>query len=208
MEENKAKENKIENLPLKETEKSYTLENLPRDPAGKLLIEAIATGKDEKGYIIPDNIFDKYLKELPEGTTNQSGTFRAYNGGKLARLENNPEEAAKRGKVGGPASQDAQKTRRSIKEILEELSKKTVTAEEAEEYGLVEGTTLLEAANLAQIRRAMRGDTKAAEYVRDTLGEKPSEKIDASITGLTPEDKQMLQNISNRIGQQPQDIDN
>ena len=74
-----------------------------------------------------------------------------------------------------------------------------VTAAEAEEYGIKEGTTLLEAANLAQIRRAMKGDTKAAEYVRDTLGEKPTEKLDASITALTPEDKELLQRVQARL---------
>ena len=175
------------------------LPEVPRDEAGKILIEKIAIGKDGKGYIIPDKFFDAYLKELPPGTTNESQSFRAYNGGKLARLENDPEEASKRGKVGAPASNNAQATRRSIREILEELSKNTVTAEEAEEYGIKEGTTLLEAANLAQIRRAMKGDTKAAEYVRDTLGEKPSEKIDASIMNVTPEDQELIKRVASRL---------
>jgi len=180
------------------------LPEVKRTPDGKIDIKAIAIGTDEKGrYIIPDNIFDAYLKELPPGTGNASKTFRAYNGGKLAQLENDPEEASKRGKVGAPASNKTQATRRSIKEILEELSKMTVTAEEAEEYGLKEGTTLLEAANLAQIRRAMKGDTKAAEYIRDTLGEKPTDKIDASVTALTPEDKEMLERVSKRLQEDP-----
>ena len=185
---------------LKTNEKlNNTVEDLPRTNDGKIDVEKIAIGKDEKGYIIPDIIFDKYLKELPPGTTNESKSYRAYNGGKLARLENDPEEASKRGKAGAPASNNAQATRRSIREILEELSKNTVTAEEAELYGLKEGTTLLEAATLAQIRRAMKGDTKAAEYVRDTLGEKPADKIDASITGLTAEDKEMIRNMESRL---------
>ena len=174
------------------------LPEVPRTPEGKIDIEKIAIGKDEKGYIIPDNIFDGYLKELPPGTTNESQSYRAYNGGKLARLENDPEEASKRGKVGGPASQDTQQTRRSIKEILEELSRRTVTAEEAEEYSMEEGTSLLEAATLAQFRRAMKGDTKAAEYVRDTLGEKPTDKISAEIETITAEDRERIERILNR----------
>lgn len=185
---------------LKTNEKlNNTVEDLPRTNDGKIDVEKIAIGKDEKGYIIPDIIFDKYLKELPPGTTNESQSYRAYNGGKLARLENDIEEASKRGKAGGITSQTTHQARRSIREILEELSKNTVTAEEAEQYGLKEGTTLLEAATLAQIRRAMKGDTKAAEYVRDTLGEKPADKIDASITGLTAEDKEMIRNMESRL---------
>lgn len=176
------------------------LPEVPRLKNGKIDIEKISIGKDNKGYIIPDDIFDSYLKELPEGTTNESQTFRAYNGGKLTRLENNIEEASKRGLAGAIASNATQSTRRSIREILEELSTRTVTAEEAEEYGMEEGTSLLEAATLAQFRRAMKGDTKAAEYVRDTLGEKPTDKIDASVTSLTAEDKAMLERISARLG--------
>ena len=176
------------------------LPEVPRDEAGKILIEEIATGQDNKGrYIVPDKIFDAYIKELPPGTGNESKTYRAYNGGKLAQLENDIEEASKRGKVGGPASQDTQQTRRSIREILEDLSKMKATPEEIEEYGLKEGTTLLEAVNLAQVRRAMKGDTKAAEYVRDTLGEKPSEKVDANITAITPADEELIKRVAARL---------
>lgn len=174
------------------------LPEVPRTEDGKIDIEKIAIGKDAKGYIIPDNIFDSYLKELPPGTTNESQTYRAYNGGKLARLENDPEEASKRGTAGANASNTTQAARRSIKEILEELSKRTVTAEEAEEYSMEEGTSLLEAANLAQIRRAMKGDTKAAEYIRDTLGEKPVDKIAAEVETITAEDRERIERILHR----------
>jgi hypothetical protein len=194
----------MEDIKLNKDKLNKAMESLPEVPRkedGSIDIEAIAIGKDKKGYIIPDIIFDTYLKELPAGTTNESQSYRAYNGGKLARLENDIEEASKRGKIGGPASQDTQKTRRSIREILEELSKRTVTAEEAEQYGIDEGTTLLEAANLAQVRRAMKGDTKAAEYIRDTLGEKPTDKISAEVTSLTAEDKEMLERINRRLEQ-------
>ena len=174
------------------------LPEVPRTEDGKIDVEKIAIGKDEKGYIIPDNIFDGYLKELPPGTTNESQSYRAYNGGKLARLENDPEEASKRGTAGANASNTTQAARRSIKEILEELSRRTVTAEEAEEYSMEEGTSLLEAANLAQIRRAMKGDTKAAEYIRDTLGEKPVDKIAAEVETITAEDRERIERILNR----------
>lgn len=173
------------------------LPEIPRDESGKILIEEIAIGKDDKNrWIVPDKIFDIYYSELPEGTSNESKSFKAYNGGKLKTLTS---EDAYIQRMGALASNAKQSQRRSIKEILEELSKKTVTAEEAEEYGLKEGTTLLEAANLAQIRRAMKGDTKAAEYVRDTLGEKPSEKLDASITNLTPADEELIKRVAARL---------
>ena len=181
------------------------LPEVPRDDQGRIDLEAITTGTDEKGNkIVPDEIMDKYYKELPAGTINQSGTWRASCNGKLKILGGDPERDKSIHKAGGEALQATLKQRRSIKEILEELSRNTVTAEEAEEYQLKEGTTLLEAANLAQIRRAMKGDTKAAEYVRDTLGEKPSEKISAEITALTPEDNEMIQRVQARLDNIPQ----
>lgn len=187
-------DNKIKKLNIP----AVDLPEVPRTEDGKIDIEKIAIGKDAKGYIIPDNIFDSYLKELPEGTTNESLTYRAYNGGKLHCLDHNSEQASKMGKLGAIASNNSQATRRSIREILEELSKRTVTAEEAEEYSMEEGTSLLEAANLAQIRRAMKGDTKAAEYIRDTLGEKPVDKIAAEVETITAEDRERIERILNR----------
>ena len=174
--------------------------DLPRLNDGSLDLEAISTGKNEKGfYIVPDEIMDKYYKELPAGTVNQSGTWRASCNGKLKILGGNPEEDRAIHIAGGKALQATLEQRRSIKEILEDLSRRTVTPEEAEQYNIKEGTTLLEAANLAQIRRAMRGDTKAAEYIRDTLGEKPADKISAEVTALTPEDKEMLERVQRRL---------
>lgn len=190
----------LKNLENKLNTAGADLPEVPRTETGALDLEAIATGTDEKGnMIVPDEIMDKYYKELPAGTVNQSKTWRASCNGKLKILGGDPENDKRIHKAGGEAIQATLKQRRSIKEILEDLSRNTVTAAEAEEYGIKEGTTLLEAANLAQIRRAMKGDTKAAEYVRDTLGEKPTEKLDASITALTPEDKELLQRVQARL---------
>lgn len=177
-----------------------TAADLPRLEDGSIDLEAIAIGKDEKGNIIvPDDILDNYYRELPAGTINQSKTWRTSNNGKIRMFGGDPETDEAIRRKGNAANSLAWVQRRSIKEILEDLSKRTVTPEEAEAYQIEEGTTLLEAANLAQIRRAMRGDTKAAEYIRDTLGEKPSDKISAEITQLTAEDREMLQRVQARL---------
>ena len=193
MEELKLDTNKLNNA----IDQAAKLPEVPRLEDGKIDIEKIAIGKDNKGYIIPDIIFDSYLKELPEGTTNESQTFRAYNGGKLARLENNIEEASKRGKIGGPASQNTQQTRRTNKEILEEIARRNTPIEELERLGLESGDMLL-AANYAAVLKAIRGDVKALEYIRDTLGEKPTEKISAEVETITPEDRKQIERILNR----------
>ena len=52
--------------------------------------------------------------------------------------------------------------------------------EEAQKANITTQTAI----NLAMIKRAMLGDVQAATYVRDTIGEKPSDKIelDQSLT--------------------------
>ena len=173
---------------------------VPRKEDGSIDLEKIAAGKDEKGnIIIPDEILENYYRELPAGIVNQSRTWRTSNGGKIRMFGGDPETDKIIRDKGNAANSSAWVQRRSIKDILEDLSKRTLTAEEAELYQIEEGTTLLEAANLAQIRRAMRGDTKAAEYIRDTLGEKPTDKISAEVTALTPEDKEMLERVQARL---------
>jgi len=175
------------------------LPEVKRTPEGKIDLDAITIEIDEKNNkIIPDDIFDSYYRELPNGVINQSKTWRTASGGKLKILGGDPEADKAIHEAGGKALHATLMQRRSIKEILEELSRRTVTAEEAEEYSMEEGTSLLEAANLAQIRRAMKGDTKAAEYIRDTLGEKPVDKVAAEIETITAEDRERIERILNR----------
>ena len=191
----------MEDIKINNDELNRTLKNdlpeVPRTPEGKIDIEKISIGKDSKGYIIPDNIFDSYLKELPEGTTNESQTFRAYNGGKLTRLENNIQEASKRGLAGAISSNNTQAARRTNKEILEEIARRNTPIEELERLGIESGDMLL-AANYAAVLKAIRGDIKALEYIRDTLGEKPTEKISAEVETITPEDRKQIERILNR----------
>lgn len=76
------------------------------------------------------------------------------------------EEARKRGKNGGKASGEARRERKALKEELLLLLSKGNTQEKL---------------SLALINQAMNGNTKAFEVIRDTIGEKPVDKIDADI---------------------------
>ena len=196
----------MEDIKLNKDKLNKAVESLPEVPRkedGTIDIEAITLETDEKNNrIIPDEIFNAYYKELPEKVINKSKTWRTTpTGGKIKIFGGDPEADREIQRAGAETVNAAKAQRRSIREILETLSRKTITAEEAEIYGIEEGTTLLEAANLAQVRRAMKGDTKAAEYIRDTLGEKPTDKISAEVTALTQEDKEMLERINRRLEQ-------
>ena len=48
------------------------------------------------------------------------------------------------------------------------------------------------------LRQAARGNTKAYEFLRDTAGEKPTEKIAAEVETITPEDRRQIERILNR----------
>ena len=72
------------------------------------------------------------------------------------------EEARERGRKGGLASGEARRKRKTLKEELLLMHS--------------EGETQ-QSVTLALIEKAMSGDTKAFEVIRDTIGEKPVDKV-------------------------------
>lgn len=81
------------------------------------------------------------------------------------------EEAAENGRKGGIASGEAKRKKRDIRRALEALLEKDYFVEE---YGTLSGA---EAIAVRQMERALDGDTKAFEVVRDTVGQKPVDKV-------------------------------
>lgn len=64
--------------------------------------------------------------------------------------------------------------------------------------------SLYEAIALSQIRRAIDGDTKAATFVRDSAGDKPVDCSEISTDEvMTSADRELLANISKRLGIDP-----
>ena len=80
-----------------------------------------------------------------------------------------PEEAREIGRKGGIASGKARAERKTLREELLLL--------------LSHGNTQ-EKISLSLIAQAMEGNTKAFEVIRDTVGEKPTDKIEADV-GIT-----------------------
>lgn len=89
-------------------------------------------------------------------------------------------EARKNGKKGGIASGKARRERKAMKDTLASLlsmpmnSGKTADVDKIKYFAALQdqNITVQEAIMLAQIQLAIAGDTKAAEYVRDTSGNK------------------------------------
>lgn len=76
------------------------------------------------------------------------------------------EEARKRGKKGGKASGKARNKRKALKEEL---------------LLLLSTNNMQKRVSLALIKQAMAGNTKAFEVIRDTIGEKPIDKVETDI---------------------------
>ena len=83
------------------------------------------------------------------------------------------EEAAKNGRKGGIASGEARRARRTIRAELEELLSKHPVNDRGEESPMSYQSAVI----AALLKKALKGDTKAFELIRDTVGEKPAERI-------------------------------
>ena len=82
------------------------------------------------------------------------------------------EEARKLGALGGIKSGEARREKRTLRKLLEIAMERPVGDQ-----------TTAEAITVALLDRAMSGDVKAFEVVRDTLGENPKITLDNQISG-------------------------
>lgn len=103
--------------------------------------------------------------------------------------ERSPEERSEIARMGGKASVEARREKKRSKEILEAFlsmplkKRKTADIDEIQAFELLKGKNLTvhEAIQLKQIQRALNGDLSSATYIRDTIGEKPTEKVEAKV---------------------------
>lgn len=94
-------------------------------------------------------------------------------------------EARRRGKKGGIASGKVRKENKLLKNMLQEaLDKETKT-----------GTFAVDI-TIALIKQAKKGNVRAYEVIRDTLGQKPIEKLKVENTETT----KILSSISRQLG--------
>lgn len=96
--------------------------------------------------------------------------------------EQSLEEAVSNGRKGGIASGKARREKKAMKDTLETLLSMSLKEGKIDDVETIQGIaalkgkniTVQEAIMLAQINKAIKGDTKAAEYIRDTSGNKPT----------------------------------
>ncbi len=98
-------------------------------------------------------------------------------------------EARSRGKKGGIASGKARREKKLFRETLESIlmmpmkNGEGMGVEDIQNFASIKGQNISvqEAILIAQVQKAMKGDTRAAEYVRDSIGQKPTENMNMSM---------------------------
>ena len=92
----------------------------------------------------------------------------------IAPGELSKEEAAERGRKGGINSVKSRRRKKLLRECLEELLD---TEQEVKINGVTLKKTNAELLSVTLMKKALKGDVKAFEVLRDTAGEKPIDKV-------------------------------
>ena len=121
-----------------------------------------------------------------------SGNNEGFKRGKNSFERMTPEQRAEIGRKGGERSQENRRKRKEMKETLDILLNmpmkkgKVYTAEDIKSFADLKGKniTIDQALMVCLIQKALRGDLNAISMVRDTVGEKPTEKVE--VKDVTP----------------------
>ena len=100
-----------------------------------------------------------------------------------------PEQRRENGRKGGIASGESKRAKKAMRERLEILlelpmkSGRGADIESIKNFAELKGKniTVQDAMMIAQIQKALKGDTNAASFVRDTAGQNPATKIEADV---------------------------
>lgn len=114
------------------------------------------------------------------------------------------EEAKRRGSKGGIKSGEVRRQKKTMRETLENALKIELSPEKLEELGadisLMNGeTSVLSAIIASTIREAINGDTKAIQFVRDSIGEQPVAKTENVTEVITKDDTEMIANLTKAL---------
>lgn len=121
------------------------------------------------------------------------------------------EEAREKGRKGGIASGKARKQKKAMKDTLAELlampleSRAIDNIEDIQSYAETAGRniTVQEAIMLAQIKKAVNGNTRAAEFIRDSSGNMLNAESEARIEKIKAETERLKGGedpLENKIG--------
>lgn len=120
---------------------------------------------------------------MPKRPINEQDKINFAKGKKFSK-DNQPSPEAK--------SRGHQK-KKTMREMLDYLLSKEITNKNGEK------ATTLEAVMVATIKKALTGDTRATEFIRDTIGQKPIEKVEATNATITVTDEKTIESVMNKL---------
>ena len=159
---------------------------------------------DDKGNkVLPDKVVYKYYKRLPDGTRDESRSKIVMRGGLLNDLSNSMyrDIAVK----GAKALNATKARRRTFRETISDMLTAPADSRQRDTLGLKQGATQQDAIIAAMILQAADGNRGAAEFVRDTVGEKPAEISDVNLHSMTEADRSLLDKVKQRLDSEDED---
>ena len=103
------------------------------------------------------------------------------------------EEARERGSKGGKKSGEKRRELKTMREMLNYLLDKEITNNKGEK------AITLEAIMVAQIKEALKGNTRAVQFIRDTIGQKPKDTVEAVNTNIDISDKKVIDTVMKNL---------
>lgn len=110
--------------------------------------------------------------------------------GKNSFARMTPEQRSEYGKIGAQKSMETKRKRKEMRETLDILLKmpmkrgKQYSAEDIKSFADLKGKniTIDQALMIALVQKGLKGDLNAIAMVRDTVGEKPTDKMEIKDT--------------------------
>ena len=135
---------------------------------------------------------------------NAKSDSKKYNGTANLKPVRSKEEAKERGRKGGLKSGEVRRQKKTMRETLENALKLELSQAKLEELGadiaLMNGEKSVLAAIIAStVREAISGDTKAIQFVRDSIGEMPVNKTENVTEVITKDDADMIDNLRSAL---------
>lgn len=124
-----------------------------------------------------------------------------------------PEEKRKEiCRKGQKAQQELHGEKKTAKQALENILTLKVTPEIIEKANIDSAVaerlkrdnpnaTMYDLIQAVAVGRALEGNMKAAEYVRDTHGDKPIDRVEVTDNVTTEADRELMRSIADRLGQ-------
>lgn len=153
---------------------------------------------DDKGNkVLPDKVVYKYYKRLPDGTRDESKSKIVMRGGLLNDLSNSMYRDI--AVMGAKALNATKARRRTFRETISDMLTAPADSRQRDTLGLKQGATQQDAIIAAMILQAADGNRGAAEFVRDTVGEKPADISDVNLHSMTEADRSLLDKVKQRL---------